>query len=64
MKEKTLVSVITSNTEMQYLNSCKTDLAKLICVGFGKSEFLNINIFNWYEALYSGCRSALGQSGN
>ena len=44
MKEKTLVSVVVSNMEMHYLSSCKTDLAKLICIDFGKSEFLNINI--------------------
>ena len=37
---------------MFMLNSCKTDLDKLIYVDFGKPEFLNINIFNWYEALY------------
>ena len=30
-----------------FLNSFKTDLVKLICVDFGKSEFLNIHIFNW-----------------
>ena len=26
------------------MNSCKTDLAKLICADFRKSAFLNINI--------------------
>ena len=42
-----------TNGEMNNLNSSKTDLSKLICVDFRKSEFLNFNIFNWYEALYS-----------
>ena len=27
----------------------KTDLANLICVSFGKSEVLNIDIFIWYK---------------
>ena len=44
-----------TNGKMNNLNSCKIDLSKLICVDFCKSEFLNINIFNWYEALYSAC---------
>ena len=47
------MAVAVTNGEMNNLNSCKTDLSKLICVDFRKSEFLNINIFNWYEALYS-----------
>ena len=37
------------------LNSLKTDLAKHICVNFGKSEFLNMHIFNWYKDFYSAC---------
>ena len=28
------------------------ELAKRICVAFGKSEFFNTHIFNWYKALY------------
>ena len=55
MKEKTLVSVVTSNARMGCLNSYKADFAKLICADFGKSEFLTINIFNCYKALYSAC---------
>ena len=55
IKEKTLVTTVASNGKMHYLNSCQTDLTKLICVDLGKSEFLNINIFNWYKALYSAC---------
>ena len=37
---------------MHFLNSSKLDLAKLICVDFGKSEFRSINICNCYKALY------------
>ena len=48
MKEKTLMSVEGSNMEMHYLNSCKTDPDKLICVNFCKSEFLNIKLFVAY----------------
>ena len=40
---------------MGCLNSYKADFAKLICIDFGKSEFLDINIFNCYKALYSAC---------
>ena len=57
MKEKTLVLVVVNNTELHYSNSCKTDLAKLIWVDFGKSEFLNIHIFNWYKTLYLARRN-------
>ena len=28
-------------------------MAQVICVDFGKSEFLNIHIFIWYITLYS-----------
>ena len=28
-------------------------MAQVICVDFGKSEFLNIHIFTWYRTLYS-----------
>ena len=49
--------VIANNAKIHFLNSCKIDLTKLISVGFGKSEFLNINIFNCYKALYSACNS-------
>ena len=38
---------------MYFLNSCKTYMAQVICVDFGKSEFLNIHIFIWYRTLYS-----------
>ena len=51
MKKKT-VSKVACNAKMHYLNLCKADLARLYCVDFGKSEFLNMNIFNWYKALY------------
>ena len=57
MREKTLVSVVASHAEMHFLNSSKLDLAKLIYVDFGKSEFLSINICNWYKALYWRCSS-------
>ena len=42
-----------------FLNSFKTDLAKLICADFGNSEFLNIHIFNWYKALYLACSTII-----
>ena len=28
-------------------------MAQVICVDFGKSEFLNIHIFTWHRTLYS-----------
>ena len=37
----------------RFLNSFKKDLAKLIWITFAVSEFLNIDIFNWYKTLYS-----------
>ena len=40
-----------------FLNSFKTELAELACVDFGKSEFLNIHIFNRYKAFYLPCRT-------
>ena len=30
-------------------------VASLICTDLGKSEFLNIHIFNWHKALDSAC---------
>ena len=51
------MSVVGSNAGMHFLNSCKADLTKLICINFGKSEFFNILIFNWFEALYSAYSS-------
>ena len=46
----------------ELLNSCKTCLAKRICVDFCKSEILNINICNWYKVLYSACNIIFGIS--
>ena len=43
--------------ECTFSNSLKTKLVKLICADFGKSDFLNVHIFNWYKALYSACSS-------
>ena len=40
-----------------FLNSVKADVAMLIRVDFGKSEFFNIYIYNGSKALYSGCSS-------
>ena len=57
VKEKTLASMVAINAKMHYLSSYKTDLAKLICADFGKSEFFNIYIFNWYKTPYSACSS-------
>ena len=28
-------------------------MAQVICVDFGKSEFLNIHVFTWHRTLYS-----------
>ena len=51
------MSFVATNSKIQYLNLCLTDLAKFICVDFGKFEFLEINILNWCEALYSAYNS-------
>ena len=40
-----------------FLNLFMTDLPKLICMDFGKSEFLKTHISNWYKALYLACSS-------
>ena len=52
--------MVASNARINHLNSCHTDLAKFICVDFGKPEFLNIDIFNWYKALYLTCSIIFG----
>ena len=43
-----------------FLNSFKRDLAKPIYITLGVYEFLNIHIFNWYEALYLAFSSTFG----
>ena len=54
IKKKTLLLAVTSNSKIcTFLNSCKTDLAKLIWIDFGKSNFLKIYIFNCYKAPFS-----------
>ena len=62
IKKETLVLVVASKAEMNFLNSCKTCLAKRICVDFCKSEILNINICNWYKVLYPACNIIFGIS--
>lgn len=58
IKEKRNISVSNEEIEeMHFLNSFKTNLAELICVDSGKSEFVSIYIFKWYEVLYLACSS-------
>ena len=45
------------------LNSFKTDLAKIIYLGFGKSEFFNVHTFTWYKVRYFTYSSIFGASG-
>ena len=61
-KKETLVLVVASKAEMNFLNSCKTCLAKRICIDFCKSEILNINICSWYKVFYSACNIIFGIS--
>ena len=37
------------------MNPFKTDFGQFISVDFGKSDFLDIDIFISYKALYSAC---------
>ena len=57
IKKKILVLAVASNAECTFLNSFKTDLAKLIWVDFDSFEFFNIHIFNWYKSLCSASSS-------
>lgn len=56
-KKETLVWATTRLRKCTFLNSFKINLAELICVNSGKSEFASIYIFNWYEVLYLACSS-------
>ena len=56
-EKKKLVWATRRLRKCTFLNSFKTNMAELICVDSGKSEFVNIYIFNWYEVLYLACSS-------
>ena len=48
----TVVLAIWRLRKCTFLNSFKTELAKLICDDLGKSAFFKVHSFNWYKALY------------
>ena len=63
LKEETLLSMVASNAKIHYLNSCQTDVAKLVCADFVNLSFSTV-LFSITIKLFlhvSGILILLGQ---